>query len=39
LPGFIGPFPPPLLIRLYAISVDILLKNRKKSMLFSTKDV
>ena len=36
LPGFIGPFPPPLLIRLYAISLYILLKIPKKSILFST---
>ena len=35
LPGFIGPFPPPLLIRLYAISFNILLIFSKKSTVFS----
>ena len=35
LPGFIGPFPPPLLIRLYAISLYIILIFLQKSRLFS----
>jgi len=36
LPGFIGPFPPPLLIRLYAINKYILRIFVEKSILFST---
>ena len=36
LPGFIGPFPPPLLIRLYAVFIYILLKKRRLSSVFVT---